>query len=177
MCCVRTIAPCFSIPSLTVSGLPPSSPKDSSSGPATTSACDESAISLPTPSGYLASYTTRLPGAYGTHRCPWVLRAPAGQRINITLHDFTAPRVQQGSADGRPRHPATPVDRCPPMVVFQETGSPDHVVRSCDSRLKRRLVYVSHGNVLRVFVANGTNEDTIFLLHYQGKERRWNDFQ
>jgi hypothetical protein len=25
---------------------------------------------------------------YGSERCPWVIRAPAGQRIELTIYDF-----------------------------------------------------------------------------------------
>ncbi len=37
--------------------------------------------------GIIASITAQN-GGLGTYRCPWVIKAEAGQRINITLIDF-----------------------------------------------------------------------------------------
>lgn len=39
-------------------------------------------------SGYLSSLITAESG-FGSEACPWVIRVDSGQRINITLLDFT----------------------------------------------------------------------------------------
>jgi len=39
-------------------------------------------------SGYLSTRTARDTG-YGTRRCPWVIRVPHGQHIQLTLYDFS----------------------------------------------------------------------------------------
>jgi hypothetical protein len=38
-------------------------------------------------SGYLSGIIARKTG-YGSERCPWVVRAPAGQHIELTVYDF-----------------------------------------------------------------------------------------
>ena len=40
------------------------------------------------PSGYIASVATEQHG-FGSSQCPWAIRAQPGQRINITLIDFS----------------------------------------------------------------------------------------
>ena len=46
------------------------------------------AINISGPSGYLSSVITAGSG-FGTDSCPWVIRVDPGQRINITLLDFS----------------------------------------------------------------------------------------
>ncbi len=44
-------------------------------------------LTLQDSEGMIASITSQN-GGLGTYRCPWVIKAEAGQRINITLIDF-----------------------------------------------------------------------------------------
>jgi len=44
-------------------------------------------VPLTGPSGYLSDIIARRTG-YGSERCPWVVRAPVGQRIELTVYDF-----------------------------------------------------------------------------------------
>jgi len=46
-------------------------------------------------------------------------------------------------------------------------GEERNLVRSCDPRARKRLVYTSRGNQLQVSVVSSSNE-TYFLLFYQG---------
>lgn len=46
-------------------------------------------LKVATTSGYLSSEVTFESGC-GTASCPWVIQAQPGQRINLTLLDFTA---------------------------------------------------------------------------------------
>jgi len=43
------------------------------------------------PFGYLSNYITEL-HSYGSLTCPWRIQLQRGERINITLIDFTTPR-------------------------------------------------------------------------------------
>ena len=45
-------------------------------------------VNVTGPSGYLSSLITAESG-FGSESCPWVIRVDSGQRINITLLDFT----------------------------------------------------------------------------------------
>ena len=44
-------------------------------------------LELTQPEGTIASQAAEERG-FGTRRCPWVIKAQPGQRINITLLDF-----------------------------------------------------------------------------------------
>jgi len=48
-------------------------------------------VSVTQPFGYLSSYITESRG-YGSLTCPWRIELQRGERINITLIDFTTPR-------------------------------------------------------------------------------------
>ena len=48
-------------------------------------------VSVTKPFGYLSSYITETRG-YGSLTCPWRIELQRGERINITLIDFTTPR-------------------------------------------------------------------------------------
>ncbi len=45
-------------------------------------------VNVTSQTGYLSSDITADSG-FGSDSCPWVIRVDAGQRINITLLDFT----------------------------------------------------------------------------------------
>ncbi len=45
-------------------------------------------VNVTSQTGYLSSDITSDSG-FGSDSCPWVIRVDAGQRINITLLDFT----------------------------------------------------------------------------------------
>ena len=47
------------------------------------------------PFGYLSNYITESRG-YGSLTCPWRIELQRGERINITLIDFTTPRYASG---------------------------------------------------------------------------------
>jgi len=49
--------------------------------------------------GYLSSLVTDRTGV-GTADCPWLLRASSGQRISLSLLDFTAVDVPDGRERG-----------------------------------------------------------------------------
>lgn len=147
-----------------------SSPKESVAGRSSPApVCNGSGVSVPPASGHLGSFAARHPAGPGSQRCPWTLRAPLGQRINVTLLDFTATRIPSSSDPLAPRQPASDA-ACHPLAVLLDAGSgADHVIRTCDVRQKKRLAYTSQGSTLQVFIPNGTADDVLFLLRYQGK--------
>lgn len=50
-------------------------------------------------SGYLANVVTEEHG-FGSALCPWLITAPRGQRINVTLIDFGLASRHDGSTNG-----------------------------------------------------------------------------
>ena len=90
------------------------------------------------------------------------LKAPEGQQVNVTLLDFTPPVKSPMSAGGRRGDADT--GWCPVIVQLQELGtSPvgsgvmdvaprETVVRACDSRVRKRLIYTSRTSKVRVIM-------------------------
>lgn len=119
-------------------------------------------------------------------------QAPAGQQINVTLMDFT-PAVKSrvspsDAATGRRGDRGGDTGWCPVIVQLHELGtSPggvvdvaarETVVRACDSRLRKRLIYTSRTSRVRVvmpltaaFTRQRRPVDPVigyYMLHYQG---------
>lgn len=113
-------------------------------------------------SGYLSN---RLPfvasRACGTKDSPWTIAVLSGQRINLTLHDFSTafPRQVHGGQ-------TTPCDL---YALVQETDSAS-VTNICGSGLVQQLhVYTSAGSSLRVtLVPRKVNSTANFLISYEG---------
>ena len=51
-------------------------------------------VSVAEPFGYLSSHISESHG-YGSVACPWRIELQRGERINITLIDFTMPRYKR----------------------------------------------------------------------------------
>ena len=129
-------------------------------------------------------------------RVIWVcgLQAPEGQQINVTLMDFTG--AVQSPAGGRRR--GGEAAWCPVIVRLRELGTSaaaaaaaadgatlleatprETVVRACDSRVRKRLIYTSRTNKLRVIMPLATAGTATaarpsqpvrghYLLYFQG---------
>ena len=128
-------------------------------------------VPLTQSTGYLSSLTAAEVGV-GTAACPWIVDAPAGQRVNLTLFAFL---------------PATSVDdagcRGPAAgwTVVVVDGNITLEVPACSATAQPvpdgRLVYSSHGSKLRVHLEHvqgpfdvRITEHTIgyILIRYQG---------
>jgi len=79
------------------------------------------------------------------------LQAPDGQQINMTLMDYTPVATVKSSAGD------AAAGWCPVIVQLREVSESDGqssprktVVRACDSRLRKRLIYTSRGSHVRV---------------------------
>lgn len=162
----------FAVSGIPVKGHPPSSDMCTSDIPLTQS------------SGYLAGSVTHRTGL-GSRRCPWVVQVPAGQRINVTLYDFSSkdPAVARQPFDDTVPAAAFAAAAaatanldggdCPPLVIFRETtvGAPqrDRQVRLCpDGSLERRkVVYSSRSNRLNIIIpTENTNQQFANMMLY-----------
>ena len=87
-------------------------------------------------SGFLANIVTEEQ-SFGSSRCPWVITAPRGQRLNVTLVDFGLAQRQEtigaspglgsgatGPVDGLRSHGVPGLTRCPwaPTVSLDSHG-------------------------------------------------------
>ena len=103
----------------------------------------------------------------------------AGQRINVTLHDFTGtapPKPQHPSAAPQQRHPSNNAvaagQTCPVVALFEEEGWAGRRLTTCRERPGKRTAYVSHGSQLRLTLPWSGSADSSsanFLFHYQGR--------
>ena len=109
--------------------------------------------------GYIASSVT-LDSNLGSHRCPWIITALPGQRINVTLLTFNLP---QG-------HHSLTSSHCKLYARVRDmTGGSD--VNICKSRSRERTVFVSETNRIQLEVAVNPRdkEPDNFILVYQGQ--------
>lgn len=138
-------------------------------------------VSVVSGTGYLSSAVTDRTGV-GTADCPWLLRAGPGQRISLSLLDFTAagrrpPPSENEAALKRP--PSS--HRCVRLAVVREVSG---TYRRGDREVcstqpgdggRERSVYLSEANELEITIAtrrgidaSANNDDAIFLLRYDG---------
>lgn len=118
--------------------------------------CRNGTIIRPTaPVGFLSSQPPpREEGALacGGARCPWVIQAPAGQRLNVTLLDFSE---IQGAA-----HPQATGSKfgdfntCYRYAVISEE-SMDGETEVCGGHGRERSVYTSIGSTITILPING----------------------
>jgi len=99
--------------------------------------------------GYLAGLTvaeTRV----GTSDCPWVVRAPSGRRVNLTLFNFAGAITTVGELSRR----SGLASGCPVgtgLVVFD--GNRTTAIALCNNDgARQKQVYTSEGPILRLFI-------------------------
>ena len=116
---------------------------------------------LPT-EGYLSSYLAQQTGC-GYYEHPWILRAGIGQRINLTLIDFTISQPAMQETDG---------NLCLVYATIRESnGAITHPV--CGGRRQKVVpVFMSVSNTVEIKVVaklkQTTNNGAQFLLKYKG---------
>ena len=114
-------------------------------------------------SGYIASSTT-FKTACGSHSAPWLIRAERGQRLNITLHDYT--RGYHVLGDDREIHKTM---SCHAYAVAKEHNHRE-AVTVCGGGSRTSHVMTTVTNQLEIRVLQGTNSRrSYFLLEFQSK--------
>jgi len=120
----------------------------------------------------------------GTKTQPWTLEAPAGQRINISLLDFTAaarPKSQHltrssshlitSSSTSSSSSGSCVDDRHPYGYIIDKSSVNKKNVSVCHaSSNKQTHVYLSDSNTLQLVLVNDNNADV--LLSVDGKFSR-----
>lgn len=119
-------------------------------------------------SGQLASVLA-LETKCGSPERPWIIEVPQGQRINLTLIDFTARRATpppppQGAGGGG-------ASRCVRYAKVMEKsveveGDKSFVI--CGRSGRERSVYSSKGHVVRVVMEMDEENPNYFLIGYRG---------
>ena len=118
------------------------------------------------PSGVFASQTTATSGC-GSATCPWVIEVSPGQRINVTLWDFSiAYRNTSHNVRHRPEYPLY----CHEYAMIKETEVP-RTTTICGISERVKSVYTSTSNKIEIHIVSrksGRNGEH-FLLKYEGK--------
>ena len=125
-------------------------------------------------SGYLSSHVALRTGL-GSHACPWHIRAPIGQRINITMYTFFSPPLNvtttskiTGTLDIVDSLPSVHQEdggshgtgTCHQVAAIRESGSSSQrIVTACphDNFGRQRIVFLSASNHVEVeFIQTST---------------------
>ena len=143
--------------------------------------CDTTTDSeLRGPSGHLANIVTESTGR-GSPACPWRIRAEKGQRINLTLYDFTAAadqrRLDTGGGVGGPHvpgggdgeDPGAGGRYCQVYAIIKEASN-ERETAVCGGSQRERAVYTSTGEAVDVRITGLSTPDqqVYFVLKYEG---------
>ena len=116
-------------------------------------------------SGYISSHVTTETGC-GSVDKPWQLKVGSGQRINITLFDFSFATSGRNSA-GDQTHV------CTVYAIVKETVSGGQTRTVCGGKYREANVYLSLTNSLEIRVIGKRQKDdddnVSFMLRYEGE--------
>ncbi|KAK2147095.1 hypothetical protein LSH36_570g03021 [Paralvinella palmiformis] len=110
--------------------------------------------------GYIASWITKQYDGCGSASCPWLIEVQPGQKINITLYDF--------SDKSKPITNTWIPNTCNRFGVIKETAAPtDKPI--CKGQKRERHLYTSVSNSLEIHVVSPEVLDKAgqFLLYYE----------
>lgn len=124
------------------------------------------------PSGYLANVITEK-SSRGSNSCPWTIRVQKGQKINITLYDFTgATQVfPSGGEDLGVMEAGGPAgDRYCTVYASIKESSKERRTTLCGGRLREKPVYTSSSNTLDIEITGVSTpgQQLYFILKYEG---------
>ena len=111
--------------------------------------------------GFLPSPRTHLTNC-GTHQTPWLITAAQGQRINLTLIDFSrASHTAHSDTAGRAR--ASKICFKYGSVAEDDGKNTEDI---CASHQRETHIYMSQSHSLQITLSDNAN---FYLLSYQGK--------
>ena len=116
--------------------------------------------------GYLASSVSMETGC-GSAASPWIIEAELGQRINLTLLDFTAFSIRLSSPYEIPETTAS-LGVCHDLLVIRD-GTNDVRISNCEVRPRVSAVYTSTTNAIEVQILAHRGFGTQFLVQYEGE--------
>ena len=124
-------------------------------------------INVSSQSGYLSSLVTSET-SLGSDPCPWVIRLDPGQRINVTLYDFTLHdpfNTNDVTATSEQRA------FCHKYAVIRERSAVTRETTVCGGEQRIKNVYLSASNVLEIHLSryNSPKKAAYFLLRYEGR--------
>lgn len=130
-------------------------------------------------SGYLASVVTSdTPGCIGRS---WELEAGQGQRINLTLYDFTAglrpPRDPGHRFNKIVRSGDDVIYGCREYAMVQD-GERETVLCGATGKGRMGTIFLSTGNLVKVTMTAGIEPTDMqrFILHFKGNDRFYSNY-
>ena len=127
--------------------------------------------------GYILSSVTAKTGL-GSRNCPWLIKAKPGQRINVTVYDFSSRSRTDDVAKKSLIQGTASKAICPVYATLSEGGKMFGGVLDttrigiCGSEKRRRWVYTSRGSSLSVKMVNmsaDSAKNINFMLKYEGE--------
>lgn len=139
-------------------------------------------LALTNLTGYLASLVSAETGC-GTADAPWSITGLPGQRVNITLFDFSVDSVRMTDAVVGGGGPETGVALggagggtgagggsriCVVYATIRESSG-RRSVTICGGEARRKVVHVSLDNCIEIRMISNQPEAVSFLIHYEGQ--------
>ena len=110
-------------------------------------------VRLPVTEGYISNIVAMETGC-GTKDCPWILQAPKGQKIQITLHEFNL------------TYTAAPPGGCQKYGIIED-GKEQHFI--CGQNYREKVIFTSKYSELEIKLdRNETSYVPKFLLYFEG---------
>lgn len=122
-------------------------------------------VSRDSPVGHLASVVTSDRPQCDGSRHPWLITGLHGQRINLTLYDFTIDTRRRASSSRKSSQSAL----CDEYATIEDSLLPGQHLVICGSSSRISHVYLSVGHVVKVWVTAGLAPRDLhrFVLHYR----------
>ena len=117
-------------------------------------------LNLTSSSGWISSYVSLATGCGSTEH-PWVIQVRPGQRVNLTVYDFSLDRAYNSNT----MNLGAGTEVCQEYALVQDWASA-HSTIVCGGRSKEQHVLTSDSNVLEIKLTN--NNDKYFLVKYEG---------
>ena len=114
-------------------------------------------MTVSTQDGYLSSHVTETSGA-GSVDCPWNVRAELGQRIKLTLLDFSGLTGKNPTSQ-----------QCNVYATIKEpTAGVSETV--CGTRERVTIIYTSDSNQVQVRLVPRGKDNKAFVIRHQGMQ-------
>ena len=125
--------------------------------------------------GYLASATSAETGC-GTSDAPWSIVGLPGQRINISLMDFTLDSVRRISSEFIPipgqhlnqQHQQQQTKSCVVYATVREMEGKRSVTVCGGGEQRMKMVHLSLDNSVEIRIISSQPNTANFLLHFEG---------
>ena len=126
----------------------------------------ENEVVLSTHPGFISNTVSTAKGV-GTITCPWKIKLAPGQRINLTLYDFSQPTFRASDIEA--------YGICYQYGIITEKNAVMRNKRICGGNQRLRSIYESRSNMIEIRMVEGTtnNGGTVemhhFMLKYEGE--------